>query len=113
MTPVLESLGWLKMNNLVEMRDLVQLYKLLNFNDAPSELSGRVTRRSEVSLRSTRGVLRGDLQVPKYATTLAGRSFYSRAPREWNLLPATVTGATSLSSFKKAVRGHMTGEGGG
>ena len=83
-TPALEQLGWLRVDDMITESDVAVMRRLLYSPHVPGLLSGRVPRRSEVSARQSRGSVSGQLELPRVRTELARRSFLSRAVRAWN-----------------------------
>lgn len=82
-TPALESLGWERFDRMLEERDRAMIRKLMS-PDAPPALADIVRSRSEVSVRTTRGTCRGQLELPKVRTERARRTFPFRAVSAWN-----------------------------
>ena len=97
-SPVLDNLGWLKIEDIVKQRDSVKVWKALNDKNTPKAVSSLFTRRSEVSNRKTRATSNGDLQIPPFQLSLARSSFSYRATQHWNSLRTAVS-RTGRSSF--------------
>jgi len=104
-TPVLESLHWLPVQERIIDKVLLLTYKAIH-GSAPSYISelisnytpGRNLRSSTINLlcqRSTRLLQYG------------GRSFSSAAPKLWNQLPDYVRNAKSLDIFKRKLKTHL------
>ena len=100
-TASLRELGWLRVGELVRECDLHFMYNLLHGTNAPDLIRRHITRRADISVRSTRAARDGQLQIPRVRTEFARRSFLCRASREWNGLPAYVRCSPSYSVFKK------------
>ena len=83
-TPVLEMLGWERLDGMLEGRELAMLCKLGQSPDAPPALTDLVQSRCDVSVRSTRGMCGGQLELPKVKTERARRAFPFRAVSAWN-----------------------------
>ena len=83
-TPALRSLGWGRVDDLLEKQDISMVRRLLTATDAPETLRGKLKYRSDLSAQRTRATDRGQLQVPRVRTEFARRSFASRAVRAWN-----------------------------
>ena len=102
-TASLRQLGWLKVGELICERDLHTMFKLMNSIFAPELIRRHITRRADVSSRSTRASSNGQLQVPRVRTEFARRSFLNRAARAWNDLPVNVRCTGSFALFKKGL----------
>ena len=90
-SPILDNLGWLKIEDIVKQRDSVKVWKALNDKNTPKAVSSLFTRRSEVSNRKTRATSNGDLQIPPFQLSLARSSFSYRAAQHWNSLRTAVS----------------------
>ena len=82
-SPSLEALGWPRFEEMLRSRDLAMVQRLLS-PTAPPALADIVERRSDVSLRRTRGTCDDQLQLPRIKTERARRSFPFRAVTSWN-----------------------------
>lgn len=94
-------LGWMRVENHLKYRDMVQIFKCKN-QLAPTYLSSKLTTRSQVHKYQTRQ--HKDLNVARCRTTLAQRSFFTRATKTWNSLPNTVKSCITLRVFKSSLR---------
>ena len=83
-SPALEALGWLRVDQVIEERDVAMVNRLMSVAEVPAGLAGIIQRRSEVSSRSTRSSEVGTLQVPRVRTEAAKRSFSYRALATFN-----------------------------
>jgi len=109
-TPVLESLHWLKVQERIIFKVALLVHKGLH-GSSPSYLSevlqplpcgAGVVRRSQS---------RGDLAVPRSLTVTYGRiSFKLYAPKLWNSLPFELRSLESLEPFKKALKTYLFGQ---
>lgn len=104
-TPALMSLHWLPIQARVDFKVLLYVFKALS-GTAPSYLTElmelKVPARSLRSSGSTR------LVAPMSSTKSYGeRSFQCAAARLWNALPPHVAKATTVSSFKRALKTHL------
>ena len=97
------ELGWRPIQGMVAERDLCTMYRLVHDENAAELLRSRIVSRSVVSVRTTRATSDGHLEVPRARTELARRSFFIRAVRSWNDLPADTRAAPSISVFKKCI----------
>ena len=82
-TPALESLGWRRLDGMLEERDAAMLHRLMS-PGAPPALANLVRSRSEVSVRATRVVCAGQLELPRVRTERGKRTFPYRAVSVWN-----------------------------
>ena len=82
-TPALESLGWDRLDGMLEERDAAMLRRLMS-PGAPPALADLVRSRSDVSVRATRGTCGGHLELPRVRTERGKRTFPFRAVSVWN-----------------------------
>ena len=82
-SPALEDLGWRRFDGILEERDVAMIGRLIS-PDAPPALADLVRRRSDISVRQTRGAVGDQLELPKIRTKRARRSYYYRAVSSWN-----------------------------
>ena len=97
----LRELGWSDIGGMLNERDLMTMYRLVNDVNAPELLRSRIVSRADVSIRATRAVSDGHLEVPRARTELARRSFFIRAVKAWNGLTPDARSAPTLTVFKK------------
>ena len=71
-SPVLRKLGWSCIKHLLLVRDVTQLYKIVN-GLAPSDLNSYINKRTRIHSYNTR--FRENLDVPMCRTATAQRSF--------------------------------------
>ena len=71
-SPVLRELGWSSIKHLLLVRDVTQLYKIVN-GLAPSYLNSYINKRTGIHSYNTR--FRENLDVPMCRTATAQRSF--------------------------------------
>ena len=107
-TPLLEQLGWPKMDQLVAESDCATVHYLLNNTHAPKCLSERFEKRSSVSSRQTRATQNMELELPRVRTEHARRFFQYRASAIWNSLPASIRECRTSSICRKRVRKAIT-----
>ena len=105
-TPILEELHWLPVQERIKYKILTHTYKALN-GEAPiymrNLLEVYIPRRD---LRSKNEA--ATLVLPRSRTVTYGdRSFMTAAPKLWNSLPSNLRSATTLCSFKKALKTHL------
>ena len=94
---VLRELGWSSIKHLLLVRDVAQLYKIVN-GLAPSYLNSYINKRTGIHSYNTR--FRENLDVPMCRTATAQRSFYYRSINTWNSLSASTRNSKTLTSFK-------------
>ena len=87
-TPALKQLDWLPVDQMLRLRDTTMAFKCLK-GLAPSYLSDRFIKRSDIYNRNTRN--KNLLQIPKNCSSAGQRSFLYRAVMVWNNLPGSVT----------------------
>ena len=104
-TPLLEQLHWLKMEQRIEYKLAVLVYRCLH-GLAPTYLTNELRRVSEIGERQRlRSASTHALVVPRTRLlTVGDRAFPAVAARTWNSLPDTVTTAPSLSTFKRHLK---------
>ena len=101
-SPVLASLHWLPVKSRIEFKILLLTYKALN-DQAPSYLKELIV--PYVPARALRSQNAGLLVVPRICKSrMGGRAFNYQAPLLWNLLPDSVRGADTLSTFKSRLK---------
>ena len=99
----LRELGWPDIGDMLNKRDLMIMYRLVNDESAPELLRSRIISRADVSSRSTRAVSDGNLEVPRARTEFARRSFFIRAVKAWNDLAPAARSAPTMTVFKRSV----------
>lgn len=82
-TPVLEALCWLRFDEMVQERDVALVKRLLS-SDPPPALASSLSKRSEISNRTTRSTVMDMLELPRVRTEHARRSFPFRTVSAWN-----------------------------
>ena len=93
---MLQKLQWPTLEERRKKARLILLYKLANREvkiDAGNKLlpPDRLSRHTNAQ----------SFQIPSCKTSIRKESFYLKTIRDWNNLPAPVTAAESLDSFKK------------
>jgi hypothetical protein len=104
-TPLLQELHWLKMEQRIEYKLAVLVYRCLN-GLAPSYLASDLQRVSDLASRRRLRSASTDALVipPTRLSTVGDRAFPVAAARIWNSLPAYVTSSTSLATFKNRLK---------
>ena len=82
-SPALESLGWDRLDRMLNERDAAMLRRLMS-PGAPPALADLVRSRSDVSVRTTRATSGGHLELPRVRTERGKRTFPFRAVSVWN-----------------------------
>ena len=109
-SPLFHQLHWLPVNERINFKILLYVYKCLN-GLGPAYLTSCLSVYTPVraGLRSASDVTR--LVVHKiHNRTLksaANKSFYYLVPRLWNALPQSIRCASTLQVFKKALKNHL------
>ena len=102
--PVLMNLHWLPVEQRIQYKLLIQVYKALNglaLEYIADLLQEYVPTRS---LRSAGAHL---LIEPKTTTRWGARAFSKAAPVLWNTLPSTIKAAASLACFKIGLKTYL------
>ena len=102
--PVLMKLNWLPVEQRIQYKLLIQVYKALNVL-APEYISDLL--QEYVPSRSLRSA-GANLQLePKTTTRWGARAFSKAAPVLRNTLPSTIKPAASLASFKMGLKTYL------
>ena len=101
---MLQQLQWPTLEERRKKARLTLLYKVANGEvkiDAGNKLlpPDRLSRHTNAK----------SFQIPSCKTSIRKESFYPKTIRDWNNLPAQVTAAESLDSFKKLLLTYMCG----
>ena len=107
-SPILNELGWLTIEELLNLRDVIMIYKCIN-GLAPNYLSSKLYKRSDTHAYNTR--LKEHFSLPLCRTSIAQRNFYYRALKSWNKLSVATRNSSSLAQFKRSARGEMRSAG--
>ena len=108
-SPILNELGWLTIEELLNLLDVIMMYKFIN-GLVPTYLSSKlIYKRSDTQAYNTR--LKEHLSLPLCRTSIAQRNFYYRALKSWNKLSVATRNSSSLVQFKRSVRGEMRSAG--
>ena len=105
-TPVLQQLHWLPVQQRIHYKVLLITYKALN-NLAPPYLTDLLQHH-----RPSRCLRSADLNLLKPITksthrTLGDRAFAIAAPTLWNSLPIHIRNSDSLNTYKKLLKTHL------
>ena len=102
--PILEKLGWLTVNDLIETETLKLVYKSKK-QLAPEYLNSMFVKLSEFRNRQLRDS-DTDLYVPLLKTACGQKSFSYRAAKLWNSQQTEVKKAKSFTQFVKSLKNH-------
>ncbi len=102
-SPAFRELGWLKVKQRYVFAICVAMYKFLK-GIYPHWLKSFLTVQN-VTRSITRQ--RNNLAVPRTKTDTGAKAFSVSGPKMWNSLPANVSSATTLSSFKSRLTKDM------
>ena len=97
--PLIQSLGWSTISNLIHKETATLIYKSLN-DLAPGYMRNLFARCSESNGRVLRST-DTDLKLPLLKTSAGQKSFSYRGARLWNSLSREAKVATSLSAFNR------------
>jgi hypothetical protein len=102
-TPVLYRLNWLPVEQRIQFKILLQVYRAVNDNNPVylSELLHVYKPTRQLRSGSAPGAL---LVVPRTQTVWGDRSFCKAAPQLWNSLPCGLRLANCITSFKCALK---------
>jgi hypothetical protein len=104
-TPVLHQLHWLPIVKRILFKLLLLTFKALN-GMGPTYLTELL--QPARPLRALRSSARGlQLVEPRTRHSWGDRAFASAAPKQWNLLPASVQNANTLTDFKRKLKSHL------
>ena len=105
--PLLKSLHWLPIEQRIEYKIATMTYKL-RLHHQPSYLFELINDYKPVRcLRSSSSALMKLPPLNKSRTQTAARAFSLASPKIWNSLPAAVRESTSLSTFRRLLKGHL------
>ena len=100
-TPHLQKLGWLNIENFVKFRLLCITHQAY-FKYQPKYLSDLITSyETSINLRSQNKNL---LKIPYIMTTTGRKSFSYQAPVLWNSLPQPLREISETNSFKNKLK---------
>ena len=103
-TPALNDLGWLTVEEQLRLRDVILMYKCVN-NVVPGYLNCKLGKRSDAHAYNLRNS--DHLNIPKCRTVAAQRGFFYRATKSWNNLRSETRSAQTLRSFKKLAKAEL------
>ena len=104
-TPALKDLHWLPVQQRIQFKVLLLVFKCLN-GLAPSYLSSLL--KYYTPTRHLRSAAKKNLVEPSLGLkTFGDRAFSKIAPRLWNALPSDIKSIESVTSFKSALKGHL------
>lgn len=103
-SPVLQQLGWLSVEDTLCLRDVILVYKCMN-NLVPDYLATKITARSTIHRYNTRR--KDDININKHRTTTAQRNFFYRAIKSWNALSLKTRTSKSIEIFKNNAKKEL------
>ncbi len=104
-TPILQSLHWLKIPYRIQYKLLIQVFKCIH-SHTPHYLTSLITINK--TGRTTRQSTTPTLVIPRVARVHQGeRSFSYAAPTLWNALPPTIRSTQKLQAFKVGLKTHL------
>jgi hypothetical protein len=104
-TPVLQQLHWLPVEQRLQYKVLLHTYKAMN-DASPSYITDLLEQYQPT--RTLRSQDRSLLRIPKTRTvTFGDRSFAKTAPVLWNALPVGISSSNSISTFKRSLKTHL------
>ena len=104
-TPVLQHLHWLPVDQRIRFKVLLHAYKAMN-DLSPAYIQDLLDEY--VPPRPLRSASKSLLCVPKYKTmTFGNRCFKNSAPALWNALPQNGKCAETVAIFKRRLKTHL------
>jgi hypothetical protein len=103
-TPLLQSLHWLPIEQRIEFKTLLLVYKCLN-TQGPVYLKDLLTPYKPT--RSLRSASLNTLEVPRSHSTYGDRAFSIRAPLLWNAVPEHIRNCDSVILFKCQLKTYL------
>lgn len=100
-SPILRTLGWSDVVDMVRRHDCVKAYRALHDPRSPAALRSIFVTRADASDRHTRGTASGvgTLHLPRVRLASTQQHFGYRAAAAWNSLPATAVHAPNRRAF--------------
>ena len=106
-TPVLKDLHWLKIEERIQYKMILQVHKCLKM-ESPCYLSSKLSTVSSLperkKLRSSNTM---DIVRVRANTILENRRFEVAAPIHWNNLPNHLKSITPTTNFSKCLKIHL------
>ena len=103
--PLIQSLGWPTISNLIQKETATLMYKSLN-ERAPEYIRNMFKRCSESNGRKLRST-ETNLKLPLLKTSAGLRSFSYRWARLWNSLSRETKVPPSLNAFKRILKDEI------
>ena len=100
--PLIESLGWKTVRELVDQDSRLMVYKSIN-GLAPQYMSDLFTTNSACSSRNLRNT-KTDLRLPRKTSANGQKCFSYRGAKLWNNLSAEIKQAPSFAVFKQNIQ---------
>ena len=100
-TPVLKNLHWLPVEQRIEYKVLVMIFKAIN-GLCPQYISELIQKRP---FKRTRADNNNDLAIPTIKrSSFGGRAFMYVGPKLWNALPRELKNCNDIRVFKKKLK---------
>ena len=103
--PLIKSLGWLTIRELIDFETSKMVYKSLNAL-APDYLRNIFQKVSEATNRQLRNS-NTDLRLPLLRTSTGQKSFAYRGAKVWSDLDSVVKASSSLCSFRRNYKAKL------
>ena len=103
-TAALKALGWLAIEEQLQLRNVIMMYKCVN-NLAPAYLSCKLGKRSDAHAYNLRN--KDPLNIPKCRIVAAQRDFFYKATNAWNTLSSETRTEPTLRSFRKRAKAEL------
>ena len=100
-SPVLNDLGWLSIDKLLCLRDVIMVYKCIH-KLTPTYLSSLLVSRSTIHTHNTRN--RDNISLPMCCLAAAQRNFTYRAVKMWNALSSLTRNSETVGIFKRRAK---------
>ena len=108
MSPLLQELHWLRVQERIDFRLAVLVYRCMN-GTAPLYLGSELQRVADIeSRRRLRSASSPSLHVPRSLhKTIGDRAFPVAAAKVGNMLSPAITSLLSLEAFKRALKTEL------
>ena len=106
-TECLKELHWLPIQQRIDFKILVLVFKSLN-KQVPKYLQELIVKKEQKREGLRLGAKHNLLEIPITKTkTFATRAFSTYVPTKWNKLPDNLHACASLETFKKLLKSHL------
>ena len=104
-TPIRKDLHWLPIQERINYKIIVTVYKCIH-RLAPNYLSSILTTRTRDNQLRQKQVCH-ELNTYSCAKVVGKQAFGTRAPELWNKLPLNIRTIPTLQSFTQALKTHL------